>query len=200
MRNIGLDAIFKHFDKHDWDVTMTEPGGWDADTTDKPILMCDWNPIPSAMYDYLENFYQLEWDDEGGSCCNCNKYVRTSPTSYGWVPNYIFSDGNGYICRECVEDNPDELIEEFKDCGYVQPKACPEWGKELLEKAGWNQLERENVDDCDSYESGWYYGQNDDPAEQVKNLEKHFPNHSYIFAIDSTGQFDVHWSIWVKER
>lgn len=199
MKNIGLEKILEYFDKKGWHIQCTEAGGYDADTTDKPILLADWNPVPEGMQDYLLNFYQLEWDDVSSTCIECYKYINLSPHSYGWAPNFI-SGEYGHVCRECVEDNHENLYEEYVNCGTVQIKAIPSWAKKLVEADGWHRLEREEMDDCESYETGWYTGQTDDPKELVETLEEDYPDHDYLFCIDMSGQFHVNWGVYIKKR
>ena len=62
----------------------------------------------------------LEWSDEWTTCCQCNKLVRTSPTSYGWQPSYISICGDS-TCEDCTQCIPALYI---PGSGYIIPGCC----------------------------------------------------------------------------
>lgn len=174
----------------------------DADTTDQLIILADWNePDLAKIARMLEEKYEdnevtVQYDDEWVACSECGKFCRTNPTHYGWLPNYVNVEYHGVVCRTCVEEDPDYVLD--KDAGYVDAtnKALLPWCQPLLEKNGWTCFEPE--DGCARYESGWFPGQTDDPKQIAEYLAEHLPKHNHVFVITSTGQFDIHWTVYVK--
>jgi hypothetical protein len=64
-----------------------------------------------------------------------------------------------------------------------------------LEEMGYVNLN----EDGGSFENGWYGGQNDDPTSIGKAFKAAGVT-EYVFTIDSVGQFDLRFSVYVKEE
>ena len=177
---------------------------------DKLMICADWNPDHmKKIYNYLDrninDLLELSWSDEWTSCSFCYKAVRTSPDSYGWQASYLMTEYE-IICHECIKDDPEILIEELIN---RDDKAVRNWGIPYIEKAGFVCLEdmdfRGNPS-CQRFETGFHPGQNDDPKKVIKELEKEFgvddltDIYDYIFAINNVQQFDIHWSMYLREK
>lgn len=161
----------------------------DGEGMDKPawgILFGNWNNFSRDACDALERAgYSLEWEDEWSTCDDCGKAVRTSPDSYGWQPTYFRSDC-GTLCQECVD------LEEYLESLEDDPERCcfawvnpDEHGYVLISKEG-------------EFESGWHPGQNDNPADILRDLHERGIRH-VVFRTTSTGQFDINFEAWRKE-
>jgi len=50
----------------------------------------------------------------------------------------------------------------------------------------------------DAFESGFHPGQTDNPAKILKAAQAEHPDHEFLFSIDSTGQFDINFSLWAR--
>jgi hypothetical protein len=139
--------------------------------------------------------------DEYDTCHSCNKIIRTSPTCHGWSPDYITTEYER-ICRECIEDNEDNmeiLIDEYSN---NSDKAIPDWAIPLVKRNGFMCLDDEEEETCQIFVSGLHPYQNADPKKIIENLEKdgYLDKYDFLFAINSTGQFDIHFSLWIKEK
>jgi hypothetical protein len=130
------------------------------------------------------------FSDEYTTCDDCGHVVRTSPNSYGWQPDYYMGDGF-IVCGDCFRNN-----EEYQE-NYLQDKINNSKSavnglikEDQLNELGFSKWNK------DSYESEWYDGQNDDPAVIYDKLQDGYRD--IIFFIDSTGQFDIHFSVWIR--
>lgn len=173
LSNCGMDKNdVYHFivDRHD-----------DYDKIDSLI-----NLLRSYSETYIHDLVSVGFSDEYISCDGCGKIICTTPGYYGDLPDY-FIDDNGVSCGECVRDNPARYLEYLDN----NPKA----GNTILDEQilidnGYTRFNDE------SYESGLYQYQTDDPKKIYKELKSKY-NH-IIFSIDNAGQFDVHFSAWTK--
>jgi hypothetical protein len=165
--------------------SATEYGELGYDQPKHGILFANWNYFSRGIGDLLERIgYSIEWEDEWCRCDNCGKALRTSPDSYSWQPSYIenIETGERY-CHDCFteddiatfEDNPGRALND-----HINPA---DYGYEKIE---------------DGFESGWYPGQNANPKEIYARLVAN-GHKRILFVIDSTGQFDLRFSVWKKK-
>lgn len=181
--------------------------GVDANNADQLLIVTNWNNIPNS--DRWEKAFEkldveIGWSDEYSRCDECGNLIHTSPTHYGWEPDYIL-DNNGYICRTCIENNIDNLEEYFTDHIYeynngigYKVNAIPSWATEYFKNEHWECWNEDNESLCNRYESGWHPGQNDDPKKVFKEIMEIDNDLKVIFVINDVGQFDVRWSVFVK--
>lgn len=152
---------------------------------DKGILFADWNVFPSKVTDLLERYgYKCEWSDEWSFCDGCGKAFRTSPDSYGWKQSWV-EVNNSFLCEECILVNPDDYLESLEGNCH----AAITFDIDPVSDFGYVLI-------GDRYENGMHYGQNDSPEVIAKSLED-LGITRYIFKIDSVGQFDVRFSVYV---
>lgn len=74
----------------------------------KAILFANWNRLdkyPNFM-NWIEESYEIEWDDEWIIDPNSNKAYRSQSNSYGWQQQYRISD-----CGDLI--TPDSDIEDW---------------------------------------------------------------------------------------
>lgn len=129
---------------------------------------------------------ELEWEDEWTECSDCNKLVRTSPDSYSWQPSYWRSDEGDIQCEECVLADPGPYLE------WLEGNEIHCMTMDLdLEDQGYKLLEGR-------LEHGLYGGQDANPHKIAKALRA-IDVERFIFTLDSTGQFDIEFSIWVHK-
>ena len=180
-----------------------------GDCIDEPecgiIILGDWNSIYGETEDggvektdntmpelseALEKLgIELGWNDCYEVCESCGRLIGTQPTHYGWLPEHAsVPDVGEYVCVECiVEDHVEEYLEglEGQDGKAVTISEIDptEHGYRVI------------IGEC---ENGWYGGQDDDPKDIGKALRK-LGITRYLFKIDSTGQFDIHFSVYVHK-
>lgn len=128
---------------------------------------------------------ELDWSDEWCQCDGCQKAVRRQANSYRWRPSYASTD-DGIICHECLKTDPTEYLQSLEGAS----DRCVTIDLDL-ESAGYKLL-------SDEFENGLYGGQSARPeliaqALNEQNVER------FIFKLDSTGQFDMSFSVWVHE-
>ncbi len=171
---------------------------------DKPVALGNWNDRTEynretrvskvtdstmpRLAKLLEKLgYECEWEDEWTQCQGCYKAVRTSPNSYSWKLYYWIEDvSRELLCGDCVKDDPAEYLEWLSR----NAKQCMQLDIDLS-KHGYELH-------GDEYANGWHPGQNDDPVEIASQLKKEGIT-DFIFKLDGKGQFDIHFSVWVKK-
>lgn len=163
---------------------MIALGDWNPRTFDSPGKQDLLMPRIGAILEKLGA--ELEWEDEWCSCEECGKIFRTEPDSHSWTRSYWAHEGIGYYCRDCVLDDPEEYLEYLEG----NPRNADTLGIDL-EEHDYTKVDEE-------YASGWYPGQTDDPKGIAEALQEAGIDR-FIFKIDSTGQFDVCFSVWVHE-
>lgn len=128
---------------------------------------------------------ECEWCDEWTPCNNCGKLFRTSPDSYCWQPAYVELGGD-LVCHECVD--PEEYLATIEG----NHRKCNQVNSIDPEDHGYVCLR-------DDFEHGFHRGQDASPELIAKILEE-VGIHRYLFQIDSTGQFDVDFSVWAHQE
>jgi hypothetical protein len=129
--------------------------------------------------------YNWGFDDEYDTCCECGKIVRTSPTSYSWMPSYYRGEW-GLICEECVRKNPEEYIDWLLN---NSERINTIFTEQELEEFGFKRFE-------DEKESGWY-DRNDSPIKDVKKVPE---GYDYIFHLTNIEQFRTNWVIMIRKQ
>ncbi len=175
-----------------------EPGY--SDPSSGVIVFGNWNTVtrydgnnfitvdeaPARVASLLEKLAcELEWSDEWACCDKCGRAVRTKPDSYSWQASYTSTD-DGITCHECLEEDPTDYLQSLEgDSGRCVTMDLD------LEAHGYKLL-------ADDYENGLYGGQSDRPELIAEALREQGISR-FIFNLDSTGQFDLSFSVWVHE-
>lgn len=152
------------------------------------IVSANWNYVSQRTQDVLEQAgYTLDWCDGVSRCDECYKAIETQPTHYGWKAQFHVGDGC-IICAKCLASDPEPLLEDLRG---NEDKALTLDNIDLSEH-GYARVERR-------FENGWYGGQDDSPKAIAKWLRER-EIEDFIFEIDSVGQFDMRFSVWVREE
>lgn len=153
---------------------------------DKGILAANWNRVSRGVQKMLERAgYTLDWRDGVCSCGGCGKAIQTQPSHYGWKPEYVMGDGD-ILCESCVEEDPSYLLDDLRGNEY---KALTLDGIDLADH-GYTRVEQ-------TFENGFHPGQDDSPKAIARNLRERGVE-DFIFSLDSVGQFDARFSVWVR--
>ncbi|MFA5049244.1 MAG: hypothetical protein WC516_09535 [Patescibacteria group bacterium] len=178
---------------------QTYPGISEKRYDDIPMICANWNKkklsrILNWGESYFEGLIQFDWDDEWTMCGECYKAVRTVPTHYGWTPSYMWASDCDVICHNHYEDYKDDIIEYYKN---ETNKAVNRDFFPILEKNGFVCYSPDEY--CQKFETGFHPHQTDNPRKVVKDIEENLPGWDYIFKIDSVGQFDISWSVFLRK-
>lgn len=155
-----------------------------------PILFANWNEYaddksPPRLCDLFEKIgCSIEWSDEWRICDDCGNAFRISGDSYCWL-KYGTWDENGCQCGDCILEYPSDYLEGLE--GKAQ--SCETIGVDLGSE-GYVRLNPE------SFESGLFGGQCDDPGTIADSLRE-LGIDRFLFQLDSVGQFDSRFSVWV---
>lgn len=191
------------------DITIHTYGYSEPNYSDVDIVACgNWNDIskwtngkceiidksPSMAADFLEKLcdkhgfsLDLQWSDEWNVCCDCNKLFRISADSYNWSRYYwLDEDAGEYVCGDCVIKNPEDYLLSLEG----NHKSCITIELDL-EKNGYVKIE-------DGFEYGFHDGQDASP-ELIANAMREQGIQRFIFNLDSTGQFDINFSVYIHK-
>ena len=99
---------------------------------DATVLASNWNdvslPYPAPVYRLSEpskamsricaaleriDGIELEWSDEGSSCDDCGRWVRTEPDNYFWEPRHVVSGGE-LFCHRCACSRVPGYLSKFR--------------------------------------------------------------------------------------
>lgn len=129
---------------------------------------------------------ELDWSDEWCICDGCHKAVRTQANSYRWRPSYADDGCGNVLCHECIEADPSDYLRSLEG----DSNRCVTIDLDL-EAAGYKLL-------SDDYQNGLYGGQSDRPKLIAEALREQGVER-FVFRLDSTGQFDLSFSVYVHE-
>ena len=160
--------------------TITE---WDREKNESKVV----DETPARLAKVLEKLgVELEWSDEWVACEHCSKLVRCQPDSYSWTRQYWDSD-DGPVCVECVQEDPEDYLQSLEG---EDNRAVTIDGIDLTEH-GYKLLE-------EGFQNGLYGGQSADPKKISEALREQGVER-FIFQIDSVGQFDLDFSVYIHE-
>jgi len=181
--NMGIGFSEPGYDGEEWVTGNWNPRRFPRDG--EPPLTNE-ESLPSRLADALEKLgVETLWLDEWEPCHECYKAVRTVENSYSWLPSYINVEGT-FLCMNCAtfDDVEDEAVNNHN---YAVPRQFD------LSAEGFTRY-----NDL-YYESGWHPGQNDNP-EVLKAQAQDEGWEDVVFQLDSTGQFDMRFSMWVRSN
>ncbi len=175
--------------------------------SDKPILFANWNPrrntriegnryvgddmtMPRLERIFAHYGYAIEWSDEWCTCDECGHAFRTTGDSYSWSMYGVIADGMGCVCGDCVKVDPTDYLESLEN----RPTACGTILGVDPEAHGYRKVN----DDDESFENGFYGGQDADPRKIYHALRKAGAER-VLFYLDGVGQFDLAFSVYVAE-
>jgi hypothetical protein len=144
--------------------------------------------IPDTMRDgdILEKAFDICFSDEYSNCSGCVKLIKTSPSYYGDLPKYLYTDCE-ILCSDCYTD--DDIIDLYLN--DANKAVNSRQLKKPLGKHGF-------ICYRDNLESGFHPGQTDNPHKISKELEGEIPRAEWVFCIDGAGQFDIRFSLWYR--
>lgn len=141
----------------------------------------------SRVVKALESVAELEWEDEWTTCSECGGAVRTSADSYGWQRGYVELDGE-ILCSECAAKHAGEVIAQFEN----------EDSKCLMSDLGIDPADHGFTRLDQDFEHGLYGGQDADPKKIAATLRNRGITR-FVFVLDSVGQFDASFSVWIHK-
>lgn len=154
------------------------------------ILYSQYLSINNIDETSLDDIADISWGfaDEYSRCAcgNCSNIVRTSPDCYEWTPP-LFLEAEGYISDECSESGnfDNEILEQYAN----EQKSLPDCRDP--EDLGLIKINDQ------SFENGWYGGQNDTPEPIIEALNKHDID---VWFKVYPRQFDLDFDVYVKQE
>lgn len=149
---------------------------------------------PQRVGNLLEKLdVELDWQDCYQRCEDCYKYFRTTGDCHGWRMHGHIGDG-WCQCADCIAEDPAHVLEELEG----NPRKALTYDIDM-EDQGYVNLCWDESGCIDSWENGLYGGQDADPYKVSEDLDARDASR-HIFQIDSTGQFDVDFSVWVHRE
>ncbi len=176
--------LFNGYAEPGYDGDKVALGNWNDvshydKTTSKFVKDDDVMPRLSSILEKLG--YEVDWNDEYVVCEECNKPFRCSPSHYGWMMSGIDNE-TGCFCQECID--PEEHLESLERQG----SRC--------NTLDINPEDHNYILIRDDFENGLHCGQDASPKLIAEILDK-IGCKRYLFNLDSTGQFDLDFSLWL---
>lgn len=166
--------------------------GYELPEGKKAILFGDWNDLDKYpnILNYLEDNYELEWQDEWYIDYNTGKAYRTKGDSYEWQSQIMYSESvGGYLTPD---DDISDWIDEVKitaPSGTI--KALPSFiCEDEIEKEGFKLIE-------ENFENG-YYGKVDNPEDIAEKLFKEGFK-EVLFQLEYNSQFSMGFRAYAKK-
>lgn len=161
------------------------------------IPLTDEESLPSRLADMLSEIdgVEIEWLDEWCSCSECNRAVRSQPNSYSWQPYYAMLNECEPVCADCLLKDVEGSITAGDWINNSSNALTWIDGDKLAETTDFVKWEPGNEHD---YANGWYEGQDDDPRKILEGILDRHPSAEVVFVIDGVGQFDCHFSAYVR--
>jgi hypothetical protein len=184
----------------------SEPG-YEAEST---ILFANWNSEgkwnqETREYEKISNLmpllcelaekvgFAIEWSDEWAMCDDCQGAFRISGDSYSWTMYGYVSDGGDVTCGTCVTEDPTDY---FAAIAGDHRKAITIHGVDPMQHG------YARIADTDGlaivFEHGMFGGQDASP-EAIAITLKSAGIEDFLFSIDSTGQFDLRFSVFAPD-
>lgn len=182
--------------------------GYASGDHDAVVVAGDWNSSrdaptewalghPARVASVLESVgADVVWHDEYVGCSECYRAIRATPNCCGDRPAFSWIDSEP-VCAECITGNLEVYIDFYVD-NVSNALTFPA----DLASLGFVQWE---PSDPHTYETGWHPGQDDSPADVLAGIRAHYVDAGLdeedvdvVFSIDATGQFDIHWSAYVR--
>ena len=204
MKQVSIESILDFGERNNM-YLQWYPGISEMGYDDKEAITGDWwqrksGELRTPLADYIEKAFDGEVEtyfyDEWMGCLECNKLLRSTHDCYSWEPSFVWTSDCSIACHECIESDEtlqEDTIEFYKNS---TDHAVPSWFYQYLEAHGFVCYSPDEY--CKRFETGWYPGQNDNPSEVAKDIESNLPDHDFIFKIDSVGQFDCSWSVFLR--
>lgn len=143
--------------------------------------------IPEPFDEWISEFWEVYgeygFSDEYSRCSECGKFIKTSPDSYSWTPDFIQTE-DGYVHVDCFD------LDDALDTCKNQERNLP---IEIQERAIDEGLLVELSDI--EYENGMHPGMNDDPKIILRTMRK--AKIDIWFNVEPS-QFYVDFTILVK--
>lgn len=149
--------------------------------------------IDNKLEPFCRRLYDdIMWCDTTIICEHCYKLIDSEPGYYGDMLDYVIINDCEAICRHCLTENPEWLID---DCLGNYRKCVPSYFIGHIEDQGF-----EKFFEYDG-ENGFPRGQDDTPEKMLETVQERVDGQfEFIFAVTDKGQFDVHFNIWVKRE
>jgi hypothetical protein len=188
--------IVEKFGRDEYGYRFMEIGFTDDDP-ETVVVLADWNSLRKAekaieALNRADVPIEALWSDEYSQCDACYKFVRTSPDSYAWTPQYVVME-EYVICRNCVNT---KMQSKYIKMLTKSPLRGERWmlntilSDKDLEDNGFTEWD-------DNFETGFHEYQDDDPSVIAKYLWLQGVT-ELLFSCVSQEQFYTRFSAWIK--
>lgn len=196
---IKIDRMIQYIQDKDLNIQLGET------LDEKTAFIANWNDFDKIstwlvnleMYDHAS--IELLWSDTYMQCGDCYKYFDGSPAHYGDQGNGLWVSDCDYLCQSCATEAIDDVIEHYQNDTNI---AIPGFMIDSIKDQGFVCMDDADLETCKIFESGYHPGQNDSPVSIIEDLDKEgiTDKFDYIFGITSTGQFDINFALFLREK
>lgn len=155
-------------------------------STDKPIILANWNALNKKECSLVEEYFEIEWSDEWEEDDE-GRIFRSSPDSAFWQRAFFWV-GTEIVPWDRFDLTPDNL----REYGFVFSAGSVPRRSLFLDFIDVNALSEFAEKHVDNLESGLHPGQDASLEEETKKLGEG----EFVVAVGESRQFDMDWSIW----
>lgn len=183
-------AIQSFLDEKGFDYEIAISYGEPGYSSDKPIILGNWNELNDDTCDAIEEYFEIEWDDEWVILYDedCAAY-RTQANSYHWQPSTVFWRDE-LVSWNWLKENDFLLYYIRNELAGRHETAL---NCDLIDSDDLSRIAEEVS--TERYQSGLHEHMRDDPKAILESYpfeERHY----YFFRIDSTSQFHIEFELW----
>ena len=154
----------------------------------KGIIFSDWNRFdkyPNIM-EFLEENYEIEWNDEWLIDYDNSKCYRSIHDSYGWQPSMYCNTNGEIISYDCINDMNEEEFKEFLIEINILNNPKTAFNLRFFKSKG----ELYGEEESHMFES------ESDPEQRFEILKEKYPEKDFYFNISSVEQFGLSFEIY----
>lgn len=152
------------------------------------VILSDWNQFDKYpnIVEYLEKYFELDWEDEFVIDYENDVAYRSQPDSYGWQPEFVIIDGEIVGVDELNNMNDEDFREFLENERYLNnPKTA----------INLNGFEPRGTDIID--EDYHMFEYEPDPEKILKEFKEQYPDKDFYFVIGGVAQFGLNFSLYM---
>lgn len=136
--------------------------------------------LPARISNLFEKMgIECEWSDQWSDCSECGKLFRTDPDCHSWLPSFVVTKNCDHVCHECVRKDPEFYLSEMEGNS-----------DNLCTIRGINPGNYGYIKIAD---------ERNDSSDKIEKELSQKKVHRFLYNIDSVGQSDAHWGVYVHE-
>lgn len=159
-------------------------------TTDKVILLGNWNGLDPSTIKAIESVAEVAWLDEWVVCSE-GRAFRRSPDSAFRPCSFFMQDGD-IVPYDTLPQDGTDLCDALRGYGFFYSEYDTNVEKVVPPCIGDDRLATFATLQSGGHETGWYPGQTDQPEKILAEL----PPGEYFIRVRHSHMFATSWQVW----